>query len=60
MFQGENKKVIIKAIATLIGLILVIALLAIFHRHNSMTLTEYEELSRSQTTEQAEPSQGTK
>ena len=54
MFQGENKKVMIKAVATLIGLILVIALLAIFHRHNSMTLSEYEEISRSQATEQTQ------
>ena len=59
MFQGENKKVMIKAVAVLIGLILVIALLAIFHRHNSMTLTEYEEMSRSQVTEQTEPSHDT-
>ncbi len=46
MMQDPNIKKMLKSIAILLGMILVIALLAIIHRNNSMTLSEHALLSQ--------------
>lgn len=54
MFQGSNKQKFIKGIAILLGMILVIALLSMLHRSQSMTLSEYELLNHDLTSEESE------
>lgn len=44
--QDPNIKKMLKSIAILLGMILIIALLAIIHRNNSMTLSEHALLSQ--------------
>jgi len=46
MMQDPNIKKMLKSIAILLGMILIIALLAIIHRNNSMTLSEHALLSQ--------------
>ena len=47
MFQGSNRSKLIKGIAILLGIILLVAILSLFHKSNSMTLSEYELLNQS-------------
>ena len=46
MFQGSNRSKLIKGIAILLGIILLVAILSLFHKSNSMTLSEYELLNQ--------------
>lgn len=47
MFQGFDRKKLIKSILIIVILIVVVGILAHVHRNNSMTLSDYEKMQES-------------